>query len=152
MDPREALEAMRRDREQLQWTPLDPAGELDAIGSPPLSDAESLHYLHHHWQLSAGTSAALPGGLRGRILRLAARVVDRVTAPRLAEERELLANMVRLHEETARRLDALVARLADRQVAEAENLAELSAWLHGARLDMARSSFREERSTVDGDS
>jgi hypothetical protein len=130
LDPREFLDTLRQDNEDLRWAPLDPNDEPDRPIPRPLTDSESLAYLHHNWRLADRSGADLPPGLRGRLLRLFGRMTYRVLAPYLREERELDANMVRVHDETARRIDELTAELRRRRVAEAENMAELSAWLH----------------------
>lgn len=135
VDPREFLEVVRADREGVVWAPLDPVEQQEGgLGARRVAEDESLEYLHKHWVLPHAPDAAMRRGLVGRVLRLFAKLTFRVLQPYLLEERELLSNMVRVHDETAKRVDEIVDDLYRRRILEAKNLAELAAWLHAGPL------------------
>jgi hypothetical protein len=130
VDPAELLEQIRADKRTLAWAPLAPSTELGLLRQHPLREHEALAYLHAHWALpDAPDAAAFGGGLRGRVLRLFARLAFRVLAPYLRSERDLLANLVRVNDALARRCDELADTMAMRHAEEAANEAGLAAWL-----------------------
>jgi len=127
VDPREFLERLQGEHRTLRWAPLPPAvpGQW---GDHPLAGTESLRYLQEHWTLPDGPDA--PGkGVRGRLSTIVTRLVFRALGRYLHEERELLGHLVRMNDALARRCDELARTVGDRQVADAENLAQLAAWL-----------------------
>ncbi len=131
LDAKELIEHVRQDNRAARWLPLTPTGLPDS--PTPMQEDESLYYLHHHWMLPDRLGpAVIRGGVKGRVIRLFARLTFRVLAPYLREEREFLARVVRTNDALARRCDELVNAMVQRQFAEAENDAKLAAWLHQA--------------------
>ena len=134
VDPRDILDRINEEHDSLRWEPLAPSSALDRWRQWPVKDDEALDFLHRNWTLPDQFATTSPmRGLRGRVLKLFARMTFRVLAPYLVAERELLANMVRLHDALAKRCDDISDEVARREVAEASNQAELAAWLHSQR-------------------
>lgn len=75
-----------------------------------MQDDPDLAYLNRHWQLATATPV-VAGGPFVRVRRWlkaqASGVVESVLARYFQEERDLLANVVRVQNELARRIDAL---------------------------------------------
>jgi hypothetical protein len=144
-DPKELLERLRTEHRVLQWVPLEPAAASGTGGEEQVRDRTSLEYLHRHWALPEEFDAAgAGGGVRGKVTAMFGRMTYRVLGRYLGDERELLANMVRVAEALEQRCDQLTRRIheleqsfVDRQVAEASNLAELAVWLNADRSTTA---------------
>jgi hypothetical protein len=102
----ELVAELRDKADQLAWMPQTIKSLSNTEMSGELASSADLEYLHHHWQLSA--AAVGPSkGLRGRLRRIAARVVFGVLRESMAEERELRAHLVRLNDALATRCDEL---------------------------------------------
>ena len=138
IDPEEFLAQLKEEHRVLQWEPLAPQvvrplGTQDQVRSTHL-----LEYLHGHWVLpDSYDSAAVGGGLKGRILGVFGRLTYRVLAPYFRAERDMLSHVVQVNAALERRCDELTMRCQqlnqdqiDRQVAEARNQAKLALWLH----------------------
>lgn len=137
LDPREFFKRLQGEHQTLHWTPVAPAPTAQRWPGHPLASDESLQYLHQHWALPDQASPHR-GGPRGRLASLAGKVVFRVLGQYLREERDLLSHLVRMNETLARRCDELAVTVADQQVAEAANQAQLAAWLHAEPPDNSR--------------
>ena len=134
LDARELIERVKAENRAARWMPLPPS-ELPASRTP-MSEEESLYYLHRHWILPDRPEPADSGaGIKGRVVHLFGRLTFAVLAPYLRQERELVARMVRMNEALARRCDDLAQAMAQRQLAEAENDAKLAALLNRALPD-----------------
>ena len=139
IDPEELLQRIRTEHRQLQWSPLPPDPVSTAGTGEQTRSQEGLDYLHHNWMLPNSYEESGRPGLRGKVSGRLGRFVYLVLGPYLRAERDLLAHMVRVNDALEKRCDELTNRLlelrqqvADRQVAEARNQAELAVWLHQA--------------------
>jgi hypothetical protein len=133
LDPREFLERLQGQHQTIRWMPLPPDEAAHRLVDNPAVGEPSLGYLHEHWVLPDGKAPdGARGGLRGRVAAAVARPVFRLLRRYFDEERELLSRMVQMHDALATRCDDLARALAEREVAEAENLAQLAAWLQSA--------------------
>ena len=122
-----ALVDQLRERAQARTRPWHP----DPLPGPPyripMTAHEGLKHLHENWALPDHFDApGASGGPKWKQLvwRAAGRVTGAVLQPYLSAERELVANMVRLCDAMAKRLDAVerdidtLAQAASRQTAE----------------------------------
>lgn len=156
VDPREFLDGLRDRYRELQWEPLPPDTARHYEEHEQTRSRAALAYLHEHWALpDRFDPESGAGGPRGAVLGLFGRLTYRVLGPRLREERELLAHMVRVCAALEGRCDELTQRIqqlnqdvTDRQVAEARNLADLSVWLH--RQPWADAARRGGESVAEG--
>lgn len=137
IDPEELLRRIRTEHRSLRWTPLDPDGFRTGGTSEQVRSQESLDYLHHNWMLPTRFEDPGRPGLRAKISTRLGHFVYSVLGPYFRAERELLAHTVRVNDALEKRCDELTNRIlelrqqvADRQVAEARNQAELAVWLH----------------------
>jgi len=128
-DPRAILGDLRADRERVGWEPVDPVEEADKPHPPPLLAQNSLAFIHHHWALPDAPPPSPRRGIRSRLGARLARFIYAVLQPYLQAERDLLANMTRMHDATARRVDEIAWDIRTHRLAQAENLAQLAAWL-----------------------
>lgn len=156
LDPEEFLEALKSGHQVLHWEPLPPADVRRTAEGDQARNRASLEYLHRNWVLTDSFDPADAGsGLRGRLVGLFGRLTFRVLGRYMAEERELLAHMVRVSDALEQRCDELTLRcqqlnqdMVDRQVAEARNQARLAVWLHldppAQRTTDARSNGRAD--------
>jgi hypothetical protein len=130
LDAKELLERVKSEHRSDRWAPLAPQDEIAKWREWPMRSEESLDYLHRNWVLPDHFDpASAGGGIRGSLVRAFARLTFRVLGPYLAQERELLARMVRISDALAKRCDSLSSEIARREIAEAENGADLAAWL-----------------------
>ena len=128
-DPRVLLDALRAEQASLAWVPIDPEREVGSSHPRPLLTLESLGYLHHHWALPDAPPPIGRRGLRGWLATRLARFTFAVLQPYLRAERDLLANMTRVHDATAKRVDEIAWDFRRYRIAQAENLAALAAYL-----------------------
>jgi hypothetical protein len=139
IDPEELLQRIRTEHRALRWGPLPPdpvrpGGVGEQVRSP-----ESLDYLHHNWMLPNSFEDPGRPGLRAKVASRLGNFVYWVLGPYFRAERDLLSHVVRVNDALEKRCDELTNRIlelrhqvADRQVAEARNQAELAVWLHQA--------------------
>ena len=138
LDPEAFLEAMKSDHQVLRWEPLPPGDVHRRSGGSQIRNRDSLEYLHRNWVLPDSFDATDAGrGLRGKVVALFGRLTFRVLSRYMAEERDLLAHMVRVNDALEHRCDELTLRcqqlnedMINRQVEEARNQAKLAVWLH----------------------
>ena len=138
LDPEAFLEAMKSDHQVLRWEPLAPGDVRRRTEGDQARNRASLEYLHRNWVLPDSFDPADAGsGLRGKVVGLFGRLTYRVLGRYMAEERDLLAHMVRVNDALEQRCDELTLRcqqlnqdMIDRQVDEARNQAKLAVWLH----------------------
>ena len=142
IDPEELLQRIRTEHRQLRWTPLPPDPVGSAGTGEQVRSQEGLDYLHRNWMLPDSYEDPGRPGVRAKVSARLGRFVYLVLGPYLRAERDLLAHMVRVNDALEKRCDELTNRMlelrqqvADRQVAEARNLAELAVWLHQALPD-----------------
>ena len=130
LDANELLQHVKNGHRGDQWKPLAPSDELVKWRQWPMRSEASLDYLHRHWALpDSFAREAAGGGMKGRLINVFARLTFRVLGPYLSEEREMIANLVRTTDALAKRCDALAEEITGRETAEAENAAQLAAWL-----------------------
>jgi len=130
LDAKELLQRVKNGHRSEKWKPLAPSDELVRWREWPMRSEASLDYLHRHWALpDSFAPEAGGGGIKGRVVNAFSRLTFRVLGPYLREERELLANLVRTVDALAKRSDALALEITGREEAEAENAAQLGAWL-----------------------
>ena len=137
IDPEELLRRIRIEHRDMRWTPLDPIPFRTGEAREQVRSQESLDYLHHNWMLPDRFEDSGRPGLRSKISRRLGHFVYSVLGPYFRAERDLLAHTVRVNDALEKRCDELTTRIlelrqqvADRQVAEARNQAELAVWLH----------------------
>lgn len=142
IDPEELLQRIRGEHRTLRWQPLAPDPVRPGSDGEQIRSEESLTYLHRNWMLPDTYEEPGRAGLRSKASARMGSFVYRVLGPYLRAERELLAHMVRVNDAQEKRCDELTNRIqelrhqvADRQVAEARNQAELAVWLHQALAD-----------------
>lgn len=139
IDPEELLRRIRTEHRALRWGPLPPDPVRAGGAGEQVRSQESLEYLHRNWMLPISYDGPGRPGLRAKVGDRIGRFVYTVLGPYFRSERELLAHMVRVNDALEKRCDELTNRIlelrhqvADRQVAEARNQAELAVWLHQA--------------------
>lgn len=139
IDPEELLRRIRTEHLALRWGPLPPDPVRPGGAGEQVRSQESLEYLHRNWMLPISYDDPGRTGVRAKLGNRVGRFVYTVLGPYFRAERDLLAHMVRVNDALEKRCDELTNRIlevrhqvADRQVAEARNQAELAVWLHQA--------------------
>jgi hypothetical protein len=135
-DPRDILEQLTAHHATLRWAPQVPSDALLQMDERPVQSESSMAFVHANWNLPR-TLDQIPAspGIRGRFIRMFARLTLRVMGRRLDEEQELIAALVEATGILARRCDELTAVLATYQVQEAANQARLAGWLDASPPD-----------------
>ncbi len=94
-DPRDILEQLTAHHAALRWAPQVPSDALMQMDQHPVQSEASMAFVHGNWNLPR-TLDQIPasGGLRGRFIKLFARLTLRVMGRRLDEEQEIIAALV----------------------------------------------------------